>query len=1075
MKKLLLFIGAILSLFVSNVNHSQELELREVISASPEAAALAKFVNTPVNYSNGLPNIQIPFYTIQTRSGLSIPIYISYHASGIKVNEHATQVGLGWKLSTGGMISTQTYGEPDDIGRQYPPVGENLDMALRNFNVVTNFKERALEYQFPSNSSSYPSYIYALSVSGVGPGIQKNSEVQPDINYYEIPTGSGKFVYDFDFKAHPIPYAPIEIKSGITSRSLTTIEDQNGNLFSFGEKIWYSTIPNRSQLSGRFIQTHKITNISTPLNEEINYFYSDEHYTFKNQETFIDYTEIIDLNNNIGSCGERVYYDEPSTTIIEDSRLDRVEFDNGHIEFHYSDSPNYQIENSAIRKDLPGASALRRVVVYNKQNEIIKDFELFYSYFESTGIASDPDKYRLKLDRVEERGQQPYNFTYMGNNGTIPHRLSTRQDYWGYYGGSVGGLLPAVRLGNIDLQGSDRSVDDNLIKTGALEKITYPTGGSTHFYFNETTYTHLQPETQIVKNRTPTYTSPGIYNFELPSDSNNTLQVYFQNTCGESQSSLTSPFCSFRLFDNQNQVLLEKSEHGVYNFQTLAPAGSNFRIEFQGNLSNNCSCSLYIEGEDVTEVMVDKKTQLPGLRLDRMVAEPLTGTPIVTTFDYKIPGTNRISKDISIPVFHYTEETNSAYEDRPHDSDCIYLVRKGTPAFQTQTSYTHVKESILGNGHTDYRFHKMFSFTNNIGTLNLGIDNIWSGKMISKEVYSESEKILSKEEHSYEADYSVNQNSSDYRALVPETITLGMSFANTGSWNINHVTYTQLDYNIYHINGGWLKNKQSINTMYYYDDNDALIGSTANTTNYFYNNPTHAQVTRTETTNSKGQLIESKTYYPDDVNALTGFSTTEKIAIERLQKEDLHQIGVPIQTETTVTNDLGVQLSKTTQRTLFKDWGNDLILPEIIQTAKDSDPLEDRLEYTKYDSKGNILEAKKSNGSYITYLWGYDQQYPIAKIDNATFAEVASALNISETALLNYNETDLLVINGLRASLPKAMVSTYIYKPLVGVTSMTDPRGYTMTYEYDAFNRLEYVRDQNGKIYSKNEYNYKNQ
>jgi len=147
MKKLLLFIGAILSLFVSNVSHSQELELREVISASPEAAALAKFVNTPVNYSNGLPNIQIPFYTIQTRSGLSIPIYISYHASGIKVNEHATQVGLGWKLSTGGMISTQTYGEPDDIGRQYPPVGENLDMALRNFNVVTNFKERTLEYQ----------------------------------------------------------------------------------------------------------------------------------------------------------------------------------------------------------------------------------------------------------------------------------------------------------------------------------------------------------------------------------------------------------------------------------------------------------------------------------------------------------------------------------------------------------------------------------------------------------------------------------------------------------------------------------------------------------------------------------------------------------------------------------------------------------------------------------------------------------------------------------------------------------------------------------------------------------------
>ena len=56
---------------------AQQPELRQVVSASPEAAALAKFVNTPVNHSSGLPSIQIPFYTIQTRSGLEVPISIS--------------------------------------------------------------------------------------------------------------------------------------------------------------------------------------------------------------------------------------------------------------------------------------------------------------------------------------------------------------------------------------------------------------------------------------------------------------------------------------------------------------------------------------------------------------------------------------------------------------------------------------------------------------------------------------------------------------------------------------------------------------------------------------------------------------------------------------------------------------------------------------------------------------------------------------------------------------------------------------------------------------------------------------
>jgi len=40
---------------------------------------------------------------------------------------------------------------------------------------------------------------------------------------------------------------------------------------------------------------------------------------------------------------------------------------------------------------------------------------------------------------------------------------------------------------------------------------------------------------------------------------------------------------------------------------------------------------------------------------------------------------------------------------------------------------------------------------------------------------------------------------------------------------------------------------------------------------------------------------------------------------------------------------------------------------------------------------------------------------------------------------------------------------------------MTDPRGYTMYYEYDNENRLEYVKDADGRVYSENEYHYRNQ
>ena len=58
--------------------------------------------------------------------------------------------------------------------------------------------------------------------------------------------------------------------------------------------------------------------------------------------------------------------------------------------------------------------------------------------------------------------------------------------------------------------------------------------------------------------------------------------------------------------------------------------------------------------------------------------------------------------------------------------------------------------------------------------------------------------------------------------------------------------------------------------------------------------------------------------------------------------------------------------------------------------------------------------------------------------------------------------------------LTNAQMSYYTYDPLIGVTSMTDPRGYTIYYEYDTFNRLKTVKDKQGNIISENEYNYKN-
>ncbi len=245
---------------------------------------------------------------------------------------------------------------------------------------------------------------------------------------------------------------------------------------------------------------------------------------------------------------------------------------------------------------------------------------------------------------------------------------------------------------------------------------------------------------------------------------------------------------------------------------------------------------------------------------------------------------------------------------------------------------------------------------------------------------------------------------------------------------------------------------------------------------YFYDNKTHLQPTRVETTTSDGKTILTKTYYPDDIINLTSLlgseslTTNEFNAIQQLNKNNSHRITEPIQVETSKNG------HKTIHRTNYKTWtNNSLILPEFIQTAKGSTSLQNRINFKKYDTKGNPIEVSKTSDVIISYIWGYNKEYPIAKIENASNAEIASALGLSDVMeFQDLNETNLSSINTLRNNLPRAMVTTYTYDPLIGITSITDPRGYTMTYIYDNFNRLKEVRDQDNMLAIDYEYHYKN-
>lgn len=158
------------------------------------------------------------------------------------------------------------------------------------------------------------------------------------------------------------------------------------------------------------------------------------------------------------------------------------------------------------------------------------------------------------------------------------------------------------------------------------------------------------------------------------------------------------------------------------------------------------------------------------------------------------------------------------------------------------------------------------------------------------------------------------------------------------------------------------------------------------------------------------------------------------------------------------------------------------IQPKTIRSSSNDD-LRTDITFDSYDKTGNLLKSTASDGAVTCYLWSYNYQYPIAEIKNATFSEVETAaktiFSVANadvlSALATPNETKLKD-GSLQKALPNALVTTYTYKPLVGVTSMTDPIGVTTYYDYDDFGRLKETRiDDNGQknLVESYQYHYK--
>jgi YD repeat-containing protein len=243
-----------------------------------------------------------------------------------------------------------------------------------------------------------------------------------------------------------------------------------------------------------------------------------------------------------------------------------------------------------------------------------------------------------------------------------------------------------------------------------------------------------------------------------------------------------------------------------------------------------------------------------------------------------------------------------------------------------------------------------------------------------------------------------------------------------------------------------------------------VVGTTA------YGNSLHLLPTQTTTDLSDATKHVRKMRHPHEMVADGNDPTVVYAAMIAKNK-----ISVVVEERELVSPD---KLTALKRNNYFEPFAN-IFVPRTIGIYNNKTGIiEDRVRFHQYNTGGSIQSLSLEKGPKTSYLYSYGRQFPIAEIRNADFASVSGILGASNISAFELSSPDKTAVDNfiapLRAALPDAHISTFVYLPLVGMSSQTDAKGNTTYYEYDDFQRLSAIKDQNGNMLKFYKYNYGN-
>lgn len=1193
-KTALLAGGLFLSVLSVNADDVQD-KLNLDYFKSPEAAAFKKYGEESVNEYTGTADISVPLYTIKCKD-IEIPLVLRYDASGIKVEQEASWVGLGWNLMVGGCInyvcagSLDRYGYREDVSNKVwteyltSVFGDwttnNGVLGVINGNKMTAsaIRSQLLYYDYTSNDKSnwmntipydksfatyldefvtnVPTYVDLTKMQGGVAQYVGTVREQAGMGDY-VDAGFGErdfysvnvlgksfkfFIDPFTLNAYNIGQAgenfkvetvPSLTKRGIGNKVEITqwkITDSNGYVYLFEpsekladtEKSWYF-----------YTSCWYLSEIKTPHGEIIKFTYTKHTHRSRKARTESLSLPVAHMPccNNAYSGGYNYSWQSVDVT---SHYLSKIETSNQTVTFTTTDSK----ECSGKRLDA--------ITVKSKNgNAVIKTIRFSYGSFgyDNKGGNIAPaqnatEELRLKLNNVKEiASSDTLTTSFSYNSLNLPSKRSCAQDFWGYYNGQenkVGergySLIAAPQkfmtlnytqtLSKYNIAGADRFSRSKYMQAAMLTKVVYPTGGYTTYEYepNSIPSDFTLTEKYIDKKYDESYNASFSWDnrngasqgnqavtFELKEKTtfdiylrcqgdliNNKkmklqLQKWLSDTKLESERYFeVTCMCStgFTLMNSKELQDLQELSEGKYTLRIIPPSASG---------SSSSSSNQTVGWGVVCQLKGWHKSTLSnngyamtigGLRVKKISNFDNDNKPInYTTYNYnddkgKTSGIllNRIE------TIDYTSYSNMTSGLTPGvHSVVVYTMNTGhsrMPTFYASCTpgivgYSRVTKSKF-NANGSLEKSVITSYENNGPTNLYGIDyyeHLDDGHIKSQDIYDKTGKIISKIENKYirtRIHYATNL------VATASCINANGPRGYNGAVKVLRYPYilsrSELDKNI---------------TTEYCKDGKTVI----TTKKYSYNDKNH-QASQIDEYRSKNEK-----------DAQDGISLTNQIQRTRIKYSvdddkckvmvnSYHRLNDVVETKKILVEN-GKENCVSTQRTAYN--GGPYSLPISSSISMGNASLENRAQYT-YDGDFNVRSVT-IDGKETVYIWSYNSQYPIAKIEGLTFETVRNSIGQIENSQYSSQmsigdkgmkaidemtrETDTnkikTFITTLRTKVNElgGYITTYTYKPLVGMLSETQPNGNTVYYEYDAFGRLKNVKDNNKKTVKSYEYNYK--